>query len=318
VKDTNYWIDSLKPWTWFQTWQRMRRYGPEAIVLQWWTPWWAPAWFLFGLLNRLSLRKPLIFLCHNVLPHEARWWDPPVARAVLRRGSGFIVQSEEEKERLLALVPSARTTIQPLPILDLLADEDLSREEARARLDLPGDIPVLLFFGIVREYKGLRDLLLALPQIRAHLGGIRLLVAGEFWEDPASYLETIERLGVADAVQIENGYIPNEKARLYFSAADLLIAPYRSVTGSAVVQMAYGFGLPVVTTRIGGLAEIVDEGLGLLVPPKDADALAGAIVRYFDEDLGSSLRENIRNQRARFSWTGVVTAIEALAREVEP
>jgi glycosyltransferase involved in cell wall biosynthesis len=173
----------------------------------------------------------------------------------------------------------------------------------------------VLFFGIVREYKGLRDLLIAVGKVRDRLGSIQLLIAGEFWEADAPYRALIAELGIAESVRIDNRYIPNEDASIYFSAADLLVAPYRKVTGSAVVQMARGFGLPVVTTAIGGLTETAASGSGLLAPPRNPEQLAAAIVRYFEDGLEDEMRESIRHQQGRASWQKLVRLIESLTRE---
>ncbi|MBN1890566.1 MAG: glycosyltransferase [Thermoflexales bacterium] len=313
VEDAQYWIDSLNPFTWLATFWRIRRYRPQAVILQWWTPFWAPAWFVLGALSRLFLRRPLVFVCHNVLPHERRWWDAALARGVLGWGTHWIVQSADERQRLLELLPGARASVAPLPVFRL-AGERSSKEAARRRLKLPLDAPVVLFFGIVRAYKGLHDILQALPALRARLGRVILLVAGEFWEDKQPYLDQIERLGIGDSVIVDDRYLPDEDAGLYFSAADVLVAPYRHVTGSAVVQTAFGFGLPVITTRVGGLGEVVCDGqTGLLVPPGDPGALAEAVARYLSEGQGERMAKAIRQTSPQLSWDRLVASIEEAA-----
>ncbi|MGQ9765872.1 MAG: glycosyltransferase [Anaerolineae bacterium] len=281
VEDARYWIDSLNPLTWLTTFQRIRRHQPDVIVLQWWTTFWAPVWFTLGALNRLLLRKPLVYICHNVLPHENRKWDSQLTKMVLRWGSYFVVQSDNERERLTVLLPSAKakSAVVPLPVFDMFAGDRIPREEARRRLGLPLDVPVLLFFGIVREYKGLQDLLTALPEVRERLGRVILVVAGEFWEDKRPYLEMIEHLGIGDLVIIEDRYIPNEEVPVYFSAADVLVAPYRRVTGSGVVQMAKGLGVPVLTTCTG--REITDKKIGLAISRDNVKTIVEAISCHF-------------------------------------
>lgn len=204
-----------------------------------------------------------------------------MARAVLRWGTRFIVQSEEELKRLAVLLPSTQVAIVPHPVYDMFAAERIPKEEARRRLGLPLGVPVLLFFGIVREYKGLQDILAALPEIREHLGRVILVVAGEFWEDKRPYLEMIERLEISDLVIIEDRYIPNEEVGLYFSAADVLVAPYRRVTGSGAAQMAQGFGMPVIGTASKGFERMAGETAG---QSADSEALVAEIVRCFAKD----------------------------------
>ena len=286
VQGAQYWIDSLNPLTWLATFWRIRRYQPDAIILQWWTTFWAPVWFMLGTLNRILLRRPLVIICHNVLPHETHWWDPWLARLMLHLGTQFIVQSPEERERLVTLVPSAQVAVVPHPVYDMFADERISKNEARSRLMLSPDTPVLLFFGIVREYKGLRDILTALPEIQARLKKVILVVAGEFWDDKRPYLRMIEQSGTRDSVIIEDRYIPNEEVALYFSAADVLVAPYRQATGSGVVQMARGLGVPVITTDVCGAGSnaVIDGETGFVVPPGDPKSLADAVVRFFRTD----------------------------------
>ncbi|MCP4535534.1 MAG: glycosyltransferase [Chloroflexi bacterium] len=311
VQDVYYWIDSLNPITWLTTFWRICQYKPDAIILQWWTVFWAPAWFVLGLLNRLFLRRRLVVICHNVLPHETHWWDHLVTKVVLRWGTDFRVQSTEEKKQLLSLLPDARVTIIPLPIFDMFADERIPRDEARKKLQLSPDASVLLFFGIVREYKGLQDILTALPEVQTQLEKVILVVAGEFWEDKRPYLEMIERLGIRNSVIIADRYIPNEEVPLYFSAADVLVAPYRRVTGSAVLQMARGFGIPVVTTHITQDKEPTDDETNLLVSPGDTRALADAVVRFFTTppDSPTSGRNDAPNTS---SWVQLMNLIEAI------
>ncbi len=313
VDDAKYWIDSLNPFTWLSTFWRIRRYRPDVLVLQWWTTFWVPVWFAFGILNHLFLHKPLVYICHNVLPHETRRWDPWLARVVLRWGARFIVQSEEEQERLTALMPGVQVAVIPHPVYDMFADQRIPRDEARRRLGLPLDVPILLFFGIIREYKGLKDVLAAMPEIRAQLGEMVLLVVGEFWEDKQPYLEMIARLGIADSVIIEDRYIPNEEVGLYFSAADALVAPHRRVTGSGVVEMARGFGVPVVIGW-GGNLEATGKKVGLLTHQGTLHAITDAIVCHFVQGLRSGTSQ-VSGQRGNLSsWTRLTELFEVIGK----
>jgi glycosyltransferase involved in cell wall biosynthesis len=186
----------------------------------------------------------------------------------------------------------------------MLIDRQVPKEKAREWLSLPIDVPVLLFFGTIREYKGLRDLLVAIPEIRTRLGKIVLLVVGEFWEEKQPYLEIIKRLGIDDLVIIEDRYIPNEEIAIYFSAADVLVAPYQHVTGSAVVQLAQGFGLPVVTT-VRDSFKVASPIL--VVSQTDPITLAQAISCCYALQNQS---KNPSQQAYEFSWKRLVKAIE--------
>ena len=316
VKDAQYWIDSLNPITWLTTFRRIRDYRPDVIVLQWWTTFWAPLLFLLGALNRIFLRSSLVYICHNVLPHETRFWDSLLARLAWRWGKSFIVQSEEEKERLSSIMHDIPVSVVPHPIYDMFADQKIPQKEARKRLDLPLDRPILLFFGFVREYKGLKDLLAALPEIRAQLGEVTLVVAGEFWEDKSPYLEMIENLRITDAVIVEDRYIPNEEVSVYFSAVDVLVAPYRRATGSGIVQMALGCECPVITTQAGNSANAVQSGInGLVTPTADSQAIGKAIVKYFHNRPNQS-KESEEKKRL-YQWDALVLSIEVVTARCE-
>jgi glycosyltransferase involved in cell wall biosynthesis len=311
VDDVRYWIDSINPMTWLRTFCRIRRYQPDLLILQWWVTYWTPLWFVFGLLNRLWLRVPLLFVCHNVLPHESKnpRLDGMLTRLTLRWGSVFIVQSDSERSRLKQVV-DGKVSVVPHPVYDMFSQQLLQREDARAQLSLSENAPVLLFFGIVREYKGLEDLLEALPLVCEHHPDLRLLIAGEFWDDVNQYLSRIRRLGLENEIIIDNRYIPNEEMIRYFSAADVLVAPYRRVTGSGVVQLALGMGCPVITTEVVALVNYKLEGVrGRSVPPHSPKLLANVIIDYIERDLMLT-RDSKPKWVDDSSWDKLLDAVE--------
>lgn len=280
--DPHYWLDSLNPFTWLLTFRRIRQARPDVLVLQWWTPFWTPVWLTLLAANRLLPGSRVCVICHNVLPHETKPWSPWIARLVLQWADLLIVQSEAEYQQVNRLLPDKRTVIVPHPVYDMFAEQRVPKHAARARLGLPADEPILLFFGIVRAYKGLPRLLRALPLVRRTVPDARLVIAGDFWDDERDYRALIDDLGLGAAVTIDNRYVPNEEVAVYFSAADLLVAPYEHITGSGVVRMAEGFGLPAVTTGAAGRTSPLatngmagDDGQGV------AD-LAAAIVQALE------------------------------------
>uniref|UniRef100_A0A7C4Q677 Glycosyltransferase n=1 Tax=Bellilinea caldifistulae TaxID=360411 RepID=A0A7C4Q677_9CHLR len=245
--EADYLLDPLYPWTWERAIKEIDKFSPELVVIQWWTTFWAPAfgWISYRLRNHIKVA----FLIHNVVPHEARFFDPWLAKLVLRQGNKHIVQSESQRQRLKELLPKADPVLIEHPLYDQFAEKRMSKEEARRRLGLPEDRPVLLFFGIVRPYKGLTNLIEALALVYQEGYSPLLIVAGEFWEDVEIYKRRIKELGLQEAVRIYNYYIPNEEVPVFFSAADVFVAPYTGGTQSGALKIALAFGLPVVASE---------------------------------------------------------------------
>jgi len=306
-------LDPLNPLTWVRAVHAMTQAGLDGILLPWTIPYWAPMLaFLAFWVRRLS-RARVVFICHNVLPHERHQWDVPLGRLTLAQGDRFIVHSESDRAELLKLIPGARVLRATIPVYNAFPPGPDSAA-AKAQLGLSG--PVLLFFGFIRPYKGLRTLLQALPLALQHLP-MHLLIVGEFWEDRAVYERIILENHLAEHVTIVGRYVPNEEVGIYFAAADVVVLPYESATQSAVVPLAYGYGRPVISTRVGGLPEVIREGeTGFLVPPSDPQALAEGIVRFFKEDRGAAFAHRIREMApVIFGWEGLVRQIEALILE---
>lgn len=309
VADARYLIDPLNPLSWFRTFREICLYQPQVVVLQWWHGFWAPAWLTLGALLRRR-RVDTTFICHNVLPHEPHIWDRLIARSVLSLGDQIVVQSSSEKALLLDLIPGSRVAIVPHPLYDMLAEQAISRETARQSLEITPLAPVLLFFGFVREYKGLRFLIDALVAVRETFPDVLLLVVGEFWDDKRIYEQQIEVLGLAGNVRLVDRYVRNEEVPAYFMAADLVTLPYTTATQSGVLQLALGFGLPVIASRVGGLSEAVIESEDvILVEPKNAVALSGAIIAHLSGPSQNTGVEMSRvNSRKRWdSLVGVLT-----------
>jgi glycosyltransferase involved in cell wall biosynthesis len=274
--EAEYLLDPMYPWTWRRTANRIAAFGPDVVVMQWWTTFWAPAFGTLAWLLRCRGLK-VVFIIHNVLPHEPAPWDRRLARAVLGQAASFIAQAPGERDRLLALLPKARVQLCPMPAFEELAGQRLPRAEARQRLGLPEEGLVLLFFGIVRPYKGLKHLIDAVAILRDSGQQATLLVAGEIWAGKAKYQRQISSLGLTDRVVLDDRYIPNEELPVFFAAADVFVAPYVSGTQSASLRTAMAFGLPIVVTdAIAGDLPAGAPGVQV-VSAGDPAALATAI-----------------------------------------
>jgi glycosyltransferase involved in cell wall biosynthesis len=307
-------IDSINPFTWVRAGFSIARWRPDLVVVQWWHPYFAPALFKICSILRVFSRTRIVFICHNVIPHETSPIDRALSRLAFTVPHAYVVQSGEDRDNLLRIKKRAKVVSHPLPIFDFFRSGEMTREEARAAVG-EGPGPLLLFFGLIRPYKGLGHLIEAMPAIVKDTGA-RLLVVGEFYEDSAPYFELAGRLGVSEEIRFVDRYIPNEEVAAYFTAADLVALPYITATQSAIAQVAVAFDRPMVATRVGGLPEVVsEERTGFLVPPSDPEALAAAVARFFDEGWGGRMAPNFAEEKRRFSWTSLAAAITELYGE---
>lgn len=306
-------LTPLNPLTWWQTFQRIKTYAPDLLILQWWTPFWTPMlFFLTRLINRFTSIR-ILFLCHHIIAPEGGILDWFLTRRIFWRANAFIVMSEEDFALLRRALPWARIKGIVHPPYDVFSQAPLAILEARKQLGLDAEEPVLLFFGFVRRYKGLSYLIQALPEIRKVIPA-RLLVVGEFWEEERPYQELVDRLGLRDAVLFFNKYVPNDELAVYFSSADVVVVPYLEATQSGVVQLALGFEKPVIATSVGGIPETVHNGKnGLIVPPADIEALSKAIIYFFQEGLAEKFTQNIQTEKKTASWEALVDLIEELS-----
>ncbi len=304
-------LDSIWPPTWGQAAAAIRRFSPTLVVYNHWMPFFAPAYGSVALNLRQGRPPVQICVCHNVTPHEKRPGDRLLNRFFLRQMNGHIVLSRAVEEDLRALQPTANVRRVFHPISESFAG-GTNQAEARKKLGLAPEKKVLLFFGYVRRYKGLDILLQALPQVLARDPDIFLLVVGEFYEPRAGFETLIRESHLENHVRILDRFVPNSEVGLYFSAADVVVMPYRSATQSGILPIAYQFERPVITTRVGGLADFVEEGkTGILVEPENPAALAQAIETFWELKQSVPFEENIRRFRENFSWEKLVEAIES-------
>jgi glycosyltransferase involved in cell wall biosynthesis len=309
-----YTLDPIYPWTWLNTANSIQEIDPDGVIIQWWTTFWAPAyWALTRRLRSFGLKT--IFVIHNVIPHEAMPWDTWIARNVLRLGDAHLVQSASEQSRLLSLIPDAHPTLCPMPVFNLFpVQNSITKNDAKELLGIQKDIPLLLFFGIIRPYKGLKHAIEAVSILKNTGVTVQLIVAGEFWEEISAYEDQVSHLHLNDQVTLVNKYIPDEDVGSYFTAADLFVAPYINGTQSASVKTALSFNLPIVVTECVADEILRKNNLTRVVPNGDSEALADAI----NELISMKLTEiNSLNQEIE-SWTKQILAIENLVRQVKP
>lgn len=307
-------IDSVNPVTWVKTAKQILRRDVTAVAFQYWMPYFAPAYAtIAGRLKNHGIR--VLAVVHNVVPHEKHVGDDRLGRYFLEKCDAYLTLSDAVAEDLREMGMTAPSETVAHPVYQHFG-EAIPRDEARRRLGVPGDAELLLFFGFVRPYKGLRTLLEAMRGIAAERPNVRLIVAGEFYEDEASYRDMIDDLELGATVDVRADYIPESEVRTYFSAANLVVQPYESATQSGVVQTAYNFDRPVVVTDVGGLAEVVpDDQAGYVVPAKDPAALAEAVVRYFAEAKEDAFVDGVKREKERYTWTRLLDVLEQMVGE---
>ena len=289
-------LDTVNPLSWIKTARTIRAWKPDLLVMKYWMSWFAPS---LGYVARHAGCKSVVVL-DNVIPHEAHWFDKPLTRYFLKGCTGFVSMSEHVEQDLLSLRPGAPHILLPHPLYTHFGPR-MSREEAATLLGTDPDKKTLLFFGLIREYKGLDILLEAFRDLP---GEYQLIVAGEPYGSFDKYQDIIDSLPGKDRVHVFPDYIRDSEVKKFFSAADLAVLPYRSATQSGISAIAYHFDLPMVVTDVGGLkGTIGDRGTGIVAPEPSPRAIREEILRYFaDPTLRESCLEAIGKEKQRLGW----------------
>jgi glycosyltransferase involved in cell wall biosynthesis len=307
-------LDSINPLNWLIVASTIRKKRPDLLIFKYWMPFFAPCFGTIAALCRWKSSTKVLFICDNVIPHERRFGDLLLTKFAFRFVDYFVVQSKAVEKDLVALRPRAEYSHLPHPVYEIFGNA-FSKAEARKQLSIQSD-KVILFFGYVRSYKGLHILIEAMPKILQKVN-VKLLVVGEFYDDEEKYRVKIRDLGLESDVQVFSDYVPNERVGLYFSAADVVVLPYISATQSGIVQIAYNFDKPVIATDVGGLAEVVIDGMtGYIVPPQNVVAVADAVTQFYVEEKEQEFVNNVREEKRKYSWDRMVEGIEKLVGRV--
>lgn len=291
-------IHSLNPANWFRVAGKINKMQPDLVIVRYWMPFFAPS---MGSVVRLLDRKiTTIAMCDNVIPHESRPGDGLLTRYFISAFDGFITLSQTTLKELDQFTTKPKTSY-PHPINTNLG-EKMEKSAAREYLDLDPEGKYLLFFGLIRDYKGLDLTLQALARPEVQSQNIQLIVAGEFYEPKAKYETLIDHLHIRDRVTLIDQFIPTGELTYYFSAADLVIQTYKTASQSGVSQMAYHFECPILVTDVGGLAEVVHHQHTGYVTQKDPADIAKYIAEYFQEDRMENFQKSMRAEKYKYSW----------------
>jgi len=310
-------INSIHPFNWIRVGRYIRKKRPDTLILKYWTPFMAPC---LGTVCRIvSKNRHTVILTQldNVIPHEKHFYDRLLTRYFINSVHGFIYMSQQVKDDLGRFTTAKPSVFAPHPVFSNFG-EKVPRYEACQRLNLNEDKRYLLFFGLIRDYKGLDLMFEAWANLRKNgqAEDKKLIVAGEFYTDKTRYIQQMKHLGITGDVLWHDHFIRDEDVKYYFSAADLLVQPYKSATQSGVTQIAYQFGTPVIVTNVGGLSEIVSDGqTGIVVEP-DALSISKAIERIYENDQLQQMSEKMNSEKRRFSWDYFTEQLEKLHEKV--
>lgn len=293
-------INSINPLNWISVGNRIKQEKPDLIIVRYWLPFMGPC---FGtILRRVRKNKhtKIVAITDNVIPHEHRPGDMAFTKYFLKSADAFLAMSRDVLKDLRQFTDKP-AVFSPHPVYDNYG-EAVSKEAACKKLGLNPSEKYILFFGFIRKYKGLDILLDAMKDDRIKQAGIKLIVAGEFYGDSDAYMQQIEANGITDNVHLFTSFIPNDEIKYYFSAADLVVQPYRTATQSGITQVAYHFEKPMVVTNVGGLAEVVPDGKVGFVAESDSTSIANAIVKFYETGSLPDLQENIATEKQKYSW----------------
>ena len=291
-------LDSINPFSWCSSARKIAAWKPDLVVMKYWMSYLAPA---LGTVARKLRRKgiPVITILDNVIPHEAKFFDKPFSRWFLKQNTGCVAMSEAVLKDMLSLTPDKPWILQPHPLYDHFG-ERIGTEEARAKLGIDPEKRTLLFFGLIRDYKGL-DLLI--DAMRLMGPDYQLVIAGESYGSFDKYSQQIDASPAKDRIKVFNRYIDDEEVPVFFSAADVCVLPYKSATQSGITAISMHFDVPLVATPVGGLAESIEKPcIGLMTEGISPEAIAAAVNRFYEEGPGT-FASNIREAKKELTWT---------------
>jgi len=307
-------INSVNPFNWLSVARRINNEQPEYVIIRYWLPFMAPC--LGSIARLLNKRIKIIAITDNVIPHEKRIGDTLFTRYFVKSCDAFLSLSSSVLDDLSTFTDSTFKKFIPHPIYDVFGDI-IPKERAVDNLGLNSKDKHLLFFGFVRKYKGLDLMLQAMSDSRIIDLGIKLIIAGEFYDDKTEYTDVIADLGIAENIIMKSDFIPADKVKDYFCAADMITQTYRTATQSGVTQIAYSFDRPMLVTDVGGLAEIVPNNKVGYVTSQNPTEIADAIIDFYTSNKEEEFSDNARFEKKRFSWKFFVEGIDELMNSVK-
>ena len=309
-------INSINPFNWLKVGRRIGNEKPDLVIIRYWLPFLAPCLGTIAGLIRKNKHTIIICLADNVIPHEHRPGDHFLTNYFMQRIDGLIAMSKSVLKDGNSFRKNLPQGFCPHPIFDNYG-EKLSFEVAKQKLKLDINTRYLLFFGFIRDYKGLDLLIKAFADTRLRQFPVKLLVAGEYYSGSEYYLKLIQENNLEEWIEMRTEFIPDDQVNLYFSAADMVVQPYKSATQSGVTQIGYHFNKPMLVTNVGGLSEIIPDGvIGYVVEP-ESQSIANGLVDFYENDRIAEFEANIVEEKKKFSWTNMVNTFLSVYRKIK-
>ncbi len=309
-------VNSVNPFNWFKVGKELAKLNADLMLVKFWLPFMGPCLGKISRIVKKNGKTKVISILDNIIPHEKRFGDFFLAKYFANSVDGFIAMSESVLEDLKKFDTVKPRAFSPHPLFDNFG-EAITKTEAYEKLGLAINEEHILFFGFIRDYKGLDLLLHAMADERVRNLNMKLIVAGEFYTDAKPYAEMIQQLGIRDKLILKTDFIPDNEVRNYFCAADMVVQPYKHATQSGVTQICYHFDRPMLVTNVGGLPEIVPHGkVGYVVEPNPT-AIADALVDFYANHLEFKMRDNIKLEKKKYAWSEMLKKIFEVQKAIE-
>jgi len=303
-------LDSINPVSYEKTAKAIKNFAPDVLIISYWMSFFVPGYAYIAW--KLKGKCKVVTLLHNLIPHEARFFDKPLIKCFLKVNDGFIALSESVERDLQELDPHVKSIVKPHPIYNQFGGR-IETIDARRLLRVDSNKKTILFFGLIREYKGLDLLIDAVSMLD---DSYQLIIAGESYGSFDTYDEHIKKVNHPERIHVFNRYISDNEVPLFFSAADVCILPYRSATQSGIISIAYHFELPLIATDTGGLKESVEKpGVGLMIPEISSSSIAATIQDFFNKDR-SVFISNIQKEKSFLTWEHFAETLLSFVKEL--
>jgi D-inositol-3-phosphate glycosyltransferase len=293
-------VDSINPLNWINVGLKIKKSAPDLLIFKYWMPFFAPCFGTIAKIVKSNNETKVLVICDNVIPHDRKPGDNRLTKYFFNSADYFILLSEKVKDDLLTLKPDAKHKVIPHPIYSNFGSP-ISKDEARKKLKLTEE-KLILFFGFIRDYKGLDVLLEAMAELKDKID-VKLIVAGEFYSPKEKYIKLIDKLKIKENIFLFTDFIPTSEVKYFFSACDVVVLPYKDATQSGIVQIAMNFKKPVIASNVGGLGEVVHNNkTGFIVEKENPTQLAEAILNFYDAKKEKEFIDNIENEMSKYSW----------------